>query len=477
MEPTRTISQLVNEIRSEYLSEFCELNFNNIRLDCSSTLESWICDLIEKYPERSIYQEWREILEGIDVTEFEHLELFHYTDFSVIYGEWNPEDYWNAFGGIYRTCRSTVIDLETGVTVIKPFDKFFNVNELSEASQDIVSKLIEQAKLVEISDKLDGSIACFSARHAGTGSVSTKVYSCTSQSLNPETSWHLRDAQTFFYGDQGLQKLVLDHIGWTFMFEMISKEDAHVVYYPESEYGLHLIGVRDSMGDLLTYDRVICLANQYGVKTTRVFDKSFEQVVSELDSKTSDEAEGFVIRVDGKFFKLKYNDYVAMHKVINRLASASAVIEAYKEGRIDDLVSKVPMSYKQQVNDIVNEIKMCISEVNRVAQYAEKVCSGIPEFRDKMIWIQRNIPKILASYCFDAVKGNPVSVFKKGRSLKLSVIRTLFSAAYRFMENANKKESSTSSAKARKMTEYEAVYGGGLDRCKYYSREGEFFNF
>ena len=49
MEPTRTISQLVNEIRSEYLSEFCELNFNNIRLDCSSTLESWICDLIEKY--------------------------------------------------------------------------------------------------------------------------------------------------------------------------------------------------------------------------------------------------------------------------------------------------------------------------------------------------------------------------------------------------------------------------------------------
>lgn len=430
MEPTRTISQLVNEIRSEYITQFGKLNFGSIRLDCSSTLESWICDLIEKYPDRSIYQEWREILEGIDVTEFEHLELFHYTDFSVIYGEWNPEDYWNAFGGIYRTCRSTVIDLETGVTVIKPFDKFFNVNELSETSQDNVEDLINTAKTIEISEKLDGSIVCVSRRpFSDYSGVHLKSYVCTSQSLDPDTSWHLAMAKSMLEKSEEINRMLYHYPNWTFMFEMIASEDTHVVFYPDSERGLHLIGARTPDGRLLKYSEIIHLAQIYGIKTTQVFNKSFEQVMSELDDKKSDEAEGFVIRIDDAFFKLKYNDYVAMHKVINRLVSATGIIAAYKEGTIDDLMAKVPLSYREQVTSIVNEIKICISEVNRVCQHAERECAKIPEFRDKMIWIQNYIPKILRGYCIDAVKGKSVSIFRGNRVMRLANIRHLSMAA------------------------------------------------
>ena len=410
-------------VDTDYAHGFTEGKYKN-------TVEMWIGELERVNGAKPTYEKWIKILEGIDVTQMGNLALFHYTSFDVIYGDWDPVQYWGAYGGIYRTCRSTVINLYSCETVIKPFDKFFNVNELPETSQDIVETLIEKAKTVEISEKLDGSIVCVSCRMVTDYRGTYKdVFICTSQSLNPETSWHLAEAEEMFYNSNGIKKLVINKVDWTFMFEMISKWDAHVVYYPESEYGLHLIGARDNTGRLLKYAEIIKLAEEYGIQTTKVFDKTFAQVLTELDDKKSDEAEGFVIRIDDEFFKLKYNDYVAMHKAINRLVSASCIIEAFKNGNIDDLMSKVPISYRDQVTEIVNDIKKCISSVNTVAEYAERECGKIPEFRDKMIWVQNSVPKMLRGFCIDAVKGNPVSIFRGNRVLKLSDIRKLLSVA------------------------------------------------
>ncbi len=429
-----TIEDFVREIREAYLSTFPVMSIDyrhGFKVDqYSNTIEMWIGELERVNGGKPTYGKWKDILSGMSVTQCGALALFHYTSFDVIYGDWNPVQYWGAYGGIYRTCRSTVINLYNGKTVIKPFDKFFNVNELPEASQEEVEKLISKASAIERSEKLDGSIVCASCRivsdYRGTY---PEVYICTSQSLNPETSWHLELAEDMYDNSNGIKIMVRDHQDWTFMFEMISRKDAHVVYYPESEEGLHLIGARDEKGRLLKYSEIIALAGKYNIQTTRVFNKTFEQVMFELDDKKSDEAEGFVIRIDDEFFKLKYNDYVAMHKAINRLVSASCIIEAFKNGNIDDLMSKVPISYRDQVTEIVNDIKKCISSVNTVAEYAERECGKIPEFRDKMIWVQNSVPKMLRGFCIDAVKGNPVSIFRGNRVLKLSDIRKLLSVA------------------------------------------------
>lgn len=460
MEITYTIEQFISEIREKYKSR---LGIYPSVGESTDTVRCWIDDL-----ERMGFDvsEYRDILSGIEITQFGNLALFHYADFSVIYGDWNPEDYWNAFGGIYRTCRSTVIDLSNGETVIKPFDKFFNIGELPETSIETVENLIENAKSIEISNKLDGSIFCVSNRIKSdyTGSY-TETNFCTSQSLNPETSWHLAMGIDLYRKDKSVIRMVdREPVGTTFMFEMITKEDAHVVYYPSEMYGLHLIGVRKSSGRLLAYSEVLALAKKYGVKTTEVFDRSFSEVFSSLDEKKSDEAEGFVIRIDDKYFKLKYNDYVQVHKTINRLVSASGVIEAFKDGKIDDLISKVPVTYKEKIIEIADKIASSAEAVRKAQQIAVSKCMG-KELRDQMMWIQKNVPKILQGRCINAVKYKDFGLFSersKG-TLKLSGIEEIGRSANEWL-------------KKQRPSEYDMVYGGGLDKLNDHT-EGEFFNF
>ena len=465
MEITYTIEQFVDEIREKYKSRLG--TYPSVDESCS-TIQHWIDDLKRTGLDVS---EYRDILSGIDVTQFGNLALFHYADFSVIYCYYcNPDDYWNAHGGIYRTCRSTVIDLSNGETVIKPFDKFFNIGELPETSIETVEGLIESAKEIEISNKLDGSIFCVSRRLVkdksltGFGLDSIETNFCTSKSLNPETSWHLAMGIDLYRKDTAIQDLISDlPPKTTLMFEMITKEDAHVVCYPSEMYGLHLIGVRTSSGDLLKYSEVLSLADKYGVKTTELYDRKFYEVFSSLDEKKSDEAEGFVIRIDGNYFKLKYNDYVQVHKTINRLVSASGVIEAFKDGKIDDLISKVPATYKEKIIEIADQIANSADSVRRVQQIAVRKCFG-KGLRDQMLWIQKNIPKILQGRCINAVKYKDFGLFSERSKgvLKLSGIKEIGTSANEWL-------------KKQRPSEYEMVYGGFAKKIS--DCEGEYFNF
>lgn len=464
MEITYTIEQFISEIREKYKSRLGA--YPSVR-ESTDTVRYWIDDL-----ERMGFDvvEYRDILSGIEITQFGNLALFHYADFTVIYGDWNPEDYWNAYGGIYRTCRSTVIDLSNGETVIKPFDKFFNIGELPETSIDTVEALIGSAKEIEISNKLDGSIFCVSNRIVkdksltGYGLDYVETNFCTSQSLNPETSWHLAMGIALYRKDTAIQDLISNlPLKTTLMFEMITKEDAHVVYYPSEMYGLHLIGVRTASGDLMKYSDVLALAKKYGVKTTEVFDRTFSDVFSSLDDKKSDEAEGFVIRIDDRYFKLKYNDYVQVHKTINRLVSASGVIEAFKDGKIDDLISKVPVTYKEKIIEIADKIASVVEAIRRVQQIAVSKCFG-NELRDQMMWIQKNVPKILQGRCINAVKYKDFGLFSERSKcvLKLSGIEEIGRSATEWL-------------KKQRPSEYEMVYGKGPKKNE--DTESELFNF
>jgi hypothetical protein len=410
MEITLTIEQFITNLRELYKSNIGVYPGSDT-FGMDNAVVRWIEDLYRLGFDMS---EEQRIIDGMEITQHGSLALFHYADFSVIYGDWNPEDYWNSFGGIYRTCRSTVIDLANGETVIKPFDKFFNIGELPETSIETVEGLIANAKEIEISNKLDGSIFCVCNRIKSdyTGSY-TETNFCTSQSLDPETSWHLAMGIDLYRKDTAVQKMLHDEPFYcTFMFEMLTKEDAHVVYYPSEMYGLHLIGVREPSGRLLKYSEVLAMAHKYGVKTTEVFDRTFSEVFSSLDDKKSDEAEGFVIRIDDKYFKLKYNDYVKVHKTINRLVSASGIIEAFKNGTIDDLISKVPFTYKEKIIEISDKIASTAEAVRQVQQIVVNRCMG-KELKDQMLWIQKNVPKILQGRCINAVKYKEFGLFSK----------------------------------------------------------------
>lgn len=463
MEITLTIEQFISGLRELYKSKI-GIYPTSENFGMENTVVRWIEDL---YRLGIDTEEYKKIVSGMEITQYGSLALFHYADFSVIYGDFNPEDYWNSFGGIYRTCRSTVIDLANGETVIKPFDKFFNIGELPETSIEVVEDLIKNAKTIEISNKLDGSIFCVCNRIKSdyTGTY-TETNFCTSQSLNPETSWHLAMGIDLYRKDSAIQEMLKNLPAYTtLMFEMLTKEDAHVVYYPSEMYGLHLIGAREPSGRLLNYSEVLALAGKYGVKTTEVFNRTFSEVFSSLDEKSSDEAEGFVIRIDGKYFKLKYNDYVTVHKTINRLVSASGVIEAFREGKIDDLISKVPVTYKEKIIEISDIIASAAEAVRRVQQIAVRKCM-YKELKEQMLWIQKNVPKMLQGRCINAVKYSDFGLFSertKG-TMKLKEIEEFGRVSREWV-------------KSQKPSEYDMVYGEGASSMKGRFGEGEFFNF
>lgn len=133
--------------------------------------------------------------------------------------------------------------------------------------------------------------------------------------------------------------------------------------------------------------------------------------MSELDDKSSDEAEGFVINIDDYKVKLKYNDYVHIHKALSKLSSINLIIRCIADDTYDDLLSKLPIAY----HDNVKRIAFIVFD------YIEKTEKTIREYynqapkdskKDFMIWIDRNIPKKYRQYCKSLYFGKSINVIK-----------------------------------------------------------------
>lgn len=90
----------------------------------------------------------------------------------------------------------------------------------------------------------------------------------------------------------------------------------------------------------------------------------------ELDDKSSDEAEGFVINIDGYKVKIKYNDYVNIHKAISKLSSINLIIRSIADNRYDDLLSKLPVAYHENVKRVASIVFNYIKETeNKINEY------------------------------------------------------------------------------------------------------------
>lgn len=351
--------------------------------------------------------------------------LVRYKDMTTLYSDMSPEEYWSLYDGLYRKCRTVVYDIVSEKCVLHGYDKFFNVNELDEVKLEKVISYSKNASIFEVSNKLDGSMVLASKIKNG------PILLVTSNSINSETSWRLDLAYNLLTIE--INELLFDHEGDTFVFEMISPEDAHIVNYKESEYGLHLIGIRkilseDNMDDsfMVNYEEVIRLANKYGVKTTETFNMTIDEIMMQIESKNCDEAEGFVVRIDDNFYKIKYHEYVQMHKILSGMVSPNAVIDSIRRGVYDDFRSKIPSSYHERVNEIASIVFTCMNELcEYVEGKAHFIEANFSEIKDKMIFISNEIPKELQSYVRNCVVKRRYGLFSKNSTPKLNNIEFL----------------------------------------------------
>ena len=291
----------------------------------------------------SKFEDFCEMFAPLIITEYNDFVLLRYNLLDT------DADFWHKYDGMYRECRSVVLDKKNECLVLTPFRKFFNVNETEETMEYNVRKRISEAKCVEVSDKMDGSMQ--SAR-----CYNGDIVLAGSQALDPTLSFRVSIGYSLL--DTNYRMMLMDNPDYTFIFELICKEDQHVVVYSDDDRGLYLLGVRNVLtGKELSYSDVVAIAQHYGIRHIETFDKTFDQLMQSLDEKTSDEAEGFVINIDGYKVKLKYNDYVKIHKMLSKMVSTNTIIKCVEDGTWDDIRSKMPQAYRADADIVADNVK------------------------------------------------------------------------------------------------------------------------
>ncbi len=398
------------EIKWAFLHTFSRDELYDYDRSKQTCLEYWV--------EKLDNSEYIELIKPLQLIEHKGLLLIRYGNYADVFGgedDVTPDEFWDKYDGFYLECRSVVIDIKENRLVVTPFKKFRNLNECEETSIENVSKRIKDAKCVEFSDKLDGSMQA--VRY-----YNDSIVMCGSTSLNPEFSWRLKDGYHMLFNRAGYIDLIMDNPLLTFIFEYISMEDAHVVVYSKEQEGLYLIGIRNSVtGEEYSYADVNAFAKKYSIPSTTVFNKTLDEVIKELDDKKSNEAEGFVVNIDGYKVKIKYNDYVNMHRVLSEISSVNLVIKNIADGTFDDMISKVPTAYKDRVMKIANAVFKYIHNTElEIKDYFDKAPKD--DKKEFMLWVESNVPNKIKAFVREKYYGNEYNLIKNksGRYLKIN---------------------------------------------------------
>ena len=151
------VFRFVMDIKRRYTEKFGEPEYKTYIVEEKeiSSLEYWILKLAdEKAAEKIQY---------LEINQNNEFVLIRYGKFSSAGDgqyEITANDLWNADDGFFLECRSVVINLKAEEIVIAPFRKFRNLNECPENDIAVVTEEIKNAKTVEITNKLDGSMQC-----------------------------------------------------------------------------------------------------------------------------------------------------------------------------------------------------------------------------------------------------------------------------------------------------------------------------
>lgn len=269
------------------------------------------------------------------VHENNELFLYNYTNKAQF------EKAWKQYPQLLQ-CRGLILDI-LGNIIARPFPKFFNIEEVEE---------FPSYTSFEITDKLDGSLIIVSF-YKEEMIISTRGSFNSTQAIKAKELLHDCMRNQIYYG-------------YTFLFELIGKKNQIVVNY-EEDYKLVLLSiVRNDEGYELPRDSCLGWAKGHHLDIVQTFDgiSDFKQCRELLKR---DNAEGFVVKLDNGFrFKLKYADYVRLHKLLTGVSERDILDMIKNNQDINTLLDRVPDEYYKWVQEIKERIEMSYSLIEKV---------------------------------------------------------------------------------------------------------------
>lgn len=361
-----------------------------------------------------IFDEWVNILkitkERADLLKIiEPLQINQYEDLILIrFGLAEMQDQggemWSNENSIYRECRSVVIDIREFEVVQAPFRKFFNLNEVEENSIENIVIEINNAKSVEFTNKLDGSMQCATM-------YKDKILLTGSMAISPKTSWRLEEGYKML--TENHKKMIRDNPNLTFIFEYISLKDPHVVLYTKDKQGMYLIGVRNKInGKQFSYEGIKGFSIIYDIPMTEIEDITLDKALEMSKTLESCDKEGWVLNIDGHMVKVKCDDYVKLHKCLDKVSSVNVIIQSIADGTYDDLISKIPSGYRARVEGVSKKIFNYVATMNSEINLYYNTMKHIEDEKEAMKYITFEVPTIFQEHVRNLYRGRDFNVLK-----------------------------------------------------------------
>jgi RNA ligase len=271
------------------------------------------------------------------------LTIWNYTEKVQYEGLWDE---------ITLQCRGLITENSTGEVLIRPFKKFFNYEE-------VVDKGVIPSKgdYVYVQEKIDGSLGIL-FNYEGEWIMATRGSFASEQAIKG-----LEIVKSKYFLDSW-------HKEYAYLVEIIYPENRIVVDYGGQEKIVFLSVVlnegwrwkptEDSelhWSTACTIFKSVGIKEQDIVKCEQHFNFSSDLYKS-LKEKNESNKEGFVLRFQpGNFrMKIKFEDYVRLHKVMTNL-STTAVWEVLSNGgSVDELLKDVPDEFYNKIKEYEQEL-------------------------------------------------------------------------------------------------------------------------
>jgi len=294
------------------------------------------------------------------------LSIYNYSRECQYGGQWDD---------ITLNCRGLVLDNE-GNVIAKPFPKFFNMEELSNA--DIPNEPFE------VYEKMDGSLGIFfyyeeelSDERRYNIWFNNNYVTGMERFFDPnnlpdfddpyyeptpkiKSEWHMTTRGSFtseqaIKGMEIAKRLNYDKIcvpGYTYLFEIIYPENRIVVDYGKEER-LVLLGVMDKKGEEFPYNEIKGDGWDIVMKY-KTWGEDWETLKKEI----SKDNEGYVIRfLGGMRMKIKGEEYVRLHRILTNFSTKDIWELLRNNEPLEPFLERVPDEFDDWVKRIMMNLK------------------------------------------------------------------------------------------------------------------------
>lgn len=255
------------------------------------------------------------------------LWIWNYTPRCAFEGKWNK---------FSMQARGLITNAE-GIIVSRPFEKFFNLDQITESYKNHVWHWYKMkykefwTRPFKAYEKMDGSLG-ISYHYNGAWGVATRG------SFESDQAKHATDLLNSKYAHI-IPSLDKD---FTYLFEIIYKDNRIVIDYGDSDELVLLSVIKTSTGE--EFDVDLPFRKPKGYDYTKV---------EELVAHNEDNFEGFVLRFDnGVRCKVKLAEYCRLHRIMTGINENTVLDNLINEVDFNEWLKDVPDEFYKEITSV-----------------------------------------------------------------------------------------------------------------------------